>query len=382
MLRSETKSPCCNITLCKFINEIWEQGWLDEYSEVHFLIRAMKNEINVFNGYTQLTNNNVNYFDFNENFGLNFSINISCKLEYLNRLFGVKAIKKFVEDQLSAGKINYDEDQFFRALSEIEVLKYFSIFGPAKLSQAIYEPPIGINKKNPEARFIYEDGTILDIEVKTPGFIYDACKEKVIIPTILLNLEGREKIISFCEKEGLKCTMPRVRKLIEFINDSTDKFDQPSGNNHMNILYINWSYSEFPSNSYLEAYSLLYNDINGLLKHKEIGIRMGVNKKAFEKLTAIVVYTSSLNTMVFQDLRYLWSTRRFVILPNLHLDSSLRNNELLLKVTNMDYKKNTRIPHVMCDFKSQLQFEIVPENIYYMKKALELNELITRFALE
>ena len=120
-----------------------------------------------------------------------------------------------------------------------------------------------------------------------------------------------------------------------------------------------------------------------MLNHKEIGIEMGICEEAYEKISAIVVYTSSLNSIIFQDLRYLWSTRRFAIMPNLYLNSSLLNDRLLLKATDMDYKKNQRIPRVMCDFKTEShhQLEISPENIDNIKIACDLNELITHHAL-
>ena len=140
MKRSDTQSPCTKNIMCGYINEIWKNGGLDNFSEEHFLIQAMYNNVSKFKGYEQLSNNNANFFNFDNNFGLNFTINLSNKLEFLNKIFGQVNIKNFIEDQLSAGKNNYNEDQFFRALSEIEVLKYYCSFGPSQLSKAIYEP--------------------------------------------------------------------------------------------------------------------------------------------------------------------------------------------------------------------------------------------------
>ena len=74
--------------------------------------------------------------------------------------------------------------------------------------------------------------------------------------------------------------------LVEFINSATKKFNYPKKNEY-NLLYINWSYSDFPSNSFLEAWSLLTNKYNGLLTHPEIGttlpIKEPVNPDAYKK---------------------------------------------------------------------------------------------------
>jgi hypothetical protein len=166
--------------------------------------------------------------------------------------------------------------------------------------------------------------------------------------------------------------MPRVHKLVGFINSATEKFVLPSSNKHFNLLYINWSYSEFPSNSYLEAYSILFNDKNGLLTHKDIGIKMGVLEAAYEKISAIVVYTSSLNTIVFQDFRYLWSTRCFAIMP-LQGDANQ-----LLKITDMDYKNNRPTPHLLCDFKAKT----MEEQVQVVVQSMQINQIIMENSLQ
>jgi hypothetical protein len=190
-MRCDVNSPLNDNFLCEFLNKIWTEGWLDDFSDEHFLIKAMHNQVQNFVGYDQLKQNNFNIYDYS-NFSENFLVNLSHKLDHLCKIFGEKEIKRFVKTQLSAGKSNYDEDQFFRALSEIEILKYFGTFGPGKLSKAIYEPAIGINGKNPEARFYYEDEIILDVEVKTPGFSHEQYKEKIVIPSVLLNDKGKK----------------------------------------------------------------------------------------------------------------------------------------------------------------------------------------------
>ena len=85
-------------------------------------------------------------------------------------------MERFIKDQLSAGKQNYNEDTFFEAVSEVSVL-YFYTFR-SRWKQALYEPPIGKSKlsKNPEARFIGElslngdaQKITINIEVNVPS---------------------------------------------------------------------------------------------------------------------------------------------------------------------------------------------------------------------
>jgi hypothetical protein len=156
ILRHNDVFPLATNFMCDFSKYMWVNGWLDEFSGEHFLIKTIKNEfdsIEKIRAFPQLNNNNFNIYDHSTSFCSNFVINFSCKMEYLNNIFGEDKIKKFVVDQLSAGKVNYNEDQFFRALTEIEILKYFGTFGYSILIKAVYEPAVGENGKNPEARF-------------------------------------------------------------------------------------------------------------------------------------------------------------------------------------------------------------------------------------
>lgn len=363
-MRSESESPLKNNFMCEYLNKMWKNGWLNSFSNKHFLIRAMENRIGDFVGEAQLLENNFEIYSFNNNLSINFSINLSSKLEYLSRVFDEQSISRFIKDQLSAGKSNYNEDQFFRALSEVEVLKYFSTFGYSVNKKAVYEPAIGRNGKNPEARFFYDDDVIVDVEVKTPGFSNTIINEKLLIPTVLLEDQGR-LLNTYANKNNVKCICPRIHKLVTFINSANEKFESPHSSKHLNLLYINWSYSEFPSKSYLEAYSLLHNDLNGLINHKKIGFQFGIEETAYEKISAIVVYTSSMNNLIFQDLRYLWATRNFAIIP-MNVDE-----KLLLQVTGMDYKMNCTTPYILADFKSR-NIEEMAREVRICGKANEL----------
>jgi hypothetical protein len=205
----------------------------------------------------------------------------------------------------------------------------------------------------------------VDIEVKTPGFSHLKPKGKIVIPTVLLNENGLSLLERYCNQNELILIKPRMRKLVDFINSATEKFEMPT-DKHLNLLYINWTYSEFPSNSYLEVYSILNNTKNGLLNHKDLGIKMGICEEAYDKISAVIVYTSSLNTIIFQDFRYLWSTRHFAIIP------MIVDTKFLLQITDMDYRKNRNMPKIMCDFNSIT----VDEHVDEAMKCLEINKII------
>lgn len=293
-----------------FLKKMWKEGWLDEFSNEHFLIRAIEHRLDEFLGINQIQRDNSTVYPYItiENFESNFLINFSVKIGGISNLFGENQIKGFVKDQISAGKNHYSEEQFFRALSEISIIAYFCTITEWK--EKIYEPQLN-GKKNPEIRLISNDNTIIDIEVKTPGFNQANIVERKMMPTVLLTDEGRIKLQEHCEKNNMKCILPRVGKLKDFINSAAEKFEVPKDNKHLNLLFINWTYSEFAPDSYLEAYYLLINPENGLIRNKEIGIKMGITEDSYDKISGIVIYSDSLNGMTFLDIRYLWIDQKF-----------------------------------------------------------------------
>lgn len=284
--------------ICHYLKNIWECGWLDEYSDEHFLIKAIENRLTTFVGYTQMLNNEPNLHEVikakgiidNDTFNSNFCMNLSGRLACLESVFGSDHMERFIKDQLSAGKQNYNEDTFFEAVSEVSVL-YFYTFR-SRWKQALYEPPIGKSKlsKNPEARFIGElslngdaQKITINIEVKCPKFpSIENQKCKIAIPTVLLSDEGRKEIPAFCKDNGIVYISPRVMKLKDFLNSASSKFSVPQSNEY-NLLYINWSYCDFASNSFLEAWSLLTNAINGILTHPNAAQSIGVSPDVFKK---------------------------------------------------------------------------------------------------
>lgn len=358
--RSETPFPTNCDDFIGFFENAWSNGWLDEYSDEHFLIKCINKQLTGIEWEIQLLFNNSTSMhtpimadgkvDYNL-FTINFIANLSAKLMGMSNTFGEGKIKNFVENQLAAGKGSYDRDMFFQALSEIEILSFYA--GRADWDEALYEPPIGVNGSNPEARFVYKDKSTanpitINIEVKTPKFpLLIKDRVKTAIPSILLSGSGREEFKKLCENNSFRCVMPRVTKLVQFINSAANKFEKPK-ENEFNLLYINWSYSDFPSNGFLEAWSLLTNDKNGILTHPEIGISLPFDSpicsNAYEKITAVIVYTSSLDQLMFSDFRYSWQGspdvgsrfRMFVLDKNLREKELAKKSRILYKITGMN----------------------------------------------
>lgn len=130
-MRSNTKFPIeDDMGLCDFLRNAWRDGWLDEYSADHFLIKAIENRLTTFVGKEQLIENNINLQgiinedgSINTNaFNLDFCTNFSLRMQALTEIFGNKNIKGFITNQMSAGKKHYNEDTFFEALSEVSIL--------------------------------------------------------------------------------------------------------------------------------------------------------------------------------------------------------------------------------------------------------------------
>lgn len=383
-LRSSRNFPITDDTkeVCKFLCTAWEKGWFDEYSDEHFLIRVIENRLSDFIGIHQLTENEINMFrtinddgsiNF-EYFNSNFCMNFSKRMHGLTLMFGEDNIKRFILDQMSAGKQHYDEDIFFQSLSEISILSFYgSIYS---WQQAIYEPKLHIESaKNPEATLkgiisysskgtIVEELLTINIEVKSPKFTQRLHQNnKIAIPTVLLTNEGREKVKLLCEKFGVTFLAPRVMKLKDFINSAADKFTHPQ-NNEFNLLYINWSYSEFPSNSFLEAWSLLTNKMNGILTHPKVAENIGIKPDALKKISAIIVYTESLEGIMFGDFHHVWQTSsvglRFKLWVN---DDNLRKlsfenkTDVIRTITGMNPCKDL-LQYAMVDYKTAVSNDI------------------------
>ena len=395
-MRHESPFPVhLDYIVCEYLKNIWECGWLDEYSDDHFIIKAIENRLTTFIGYKQMINNDPNLVGLikghgiidNDSFNSNFCINLSTHLMCLEIAFGREHIERFVKDQLSAGKQNYNEDTFFEALSEISVLCFYACRFNWK--NALYEPPVenSSSEKNPEARFIaeypFDNGNkdiVINIEVKCPKFPpIEQHEGKIAIPTALLSIEGRKLVPEFCKNKGVSYISPRVLKLKDFLNSAASKFSVP-GENEYNLLYINWSYSDFPSNGFLEAWSLLTNPINGILTHPKAAEKIGVSSDVFEKITAVIVYTEAIEGLMFLDFRHVWQMngcgqkfRMWILNDDLRKAEKTRESDILFDITGMK-PMNESHQMVMLDYKAQTDAEKLESFIFGMDLAKLIKE--------
>ncbi|WP_432291554.1 hypothetical protein [Clostridium baratii] len=332
--------------LFKGLNIANNEGWLDDFSENNFLIRAMNNEIDYFRKYSNLIENSPYYA---ANYCNTFLINFSSRISSLIALFGKKEVKKFFNTGLSAGKNNYKDEQFFRAFSEAIIIDFLAKYGPSKLKEGIYEPKLGPNGSNPEARLIFECGTIVDVEVKTPGFTLKE-EEEMLIPTFLLNSEDDKVFKDVSDKYNVKYIKPRALKLKDFINSAGKKFVMPENSKHVNLLYINWTYSDMKHAGFKEPYGLLYNNLNGILKNRKAALELGIEEEALKKITAIIVYQDTFESIIFNDFRDIWNGYKFRLLPNKIMDQRLVDNDILFEITKMrpPIKGDELFPYLGC----------------------------------
>lgn len=341
MKRSEKQFPYDDTPVFAFLKKIWTEGWLDEYSDDHFLIKIIEGRLSSFVGQKQLLENNISAIGahYNTNYAQDksfqetFLVHFSMKLNALYKRFG-DGIKRFVTDQLSAGKDNYKEDAFFQALSEVSVLCSLAKHDWDKTE---YEPPTN-NKKNPEAAFSMENGIKVNVEVKTGQFDHKI-KYNTFIPTILLTDKGREILKEKCKSIGLTYLPPKVKKLVDFINSAAQKFNTPT-NKEYNLLYINWSYRDYENNSFLEAWSLMTNFYNGILTHSDIGKKFGLTEDVYKKISAIIVYSESLEGLMFNDFEFVFQRcgygARFRLWLNKEIEGTNSNlKDDIFKITSM-----------------------------------------------
>lgn len=313
-MRSNTTYPLDgNLELFQTTKEFWEKGLLDDYSEEHFLIRALNNDTAYFrNLFLRMHIHNIDY----RSFPWNFIANLNVKAKNLIHVFGARAIEEFFQNQFAAGKKHYQENQFFEALSEFYLLAYFANFGPAKITGARYEPHLVNSTKNPEARFTYENNMILDIEIKTPNFPDRDYLDNIMLPTYLLNDLGRNALNNFCQKNNITCQLPRVLKIKDFMNYAGEKFSEISSEDHINLLMINWSATDLPESGLFEPTTLLCNQRNGILRNKDIAINLGISEEALNKISAIFLYIIPEGCLLFNDFRYMFATRQYKIIVN------------------------------------------------------------------
>lgn len=373
--------------LLSTLKKIWCEGWLDEFSEEHFLIRAIYGYPSDFRTRKQIKDSSPNLYNDCDESPDNFLINFSCQLNRMIRICSEDSIENFVKNQLSAGKSNYCEDQFFQAFHEMQVFNFFTSFGEYNVE---YEPKIGgeSGEKNPEFRITNKfqipgptsekniveiQNYMFDIEVKSIVGNLDASvdeKNSFIVPTMVIDYKKRKELESFCNERGFQLELPDIVHLCEFINNATEKFQYPLFDNHFNILFLNWTHREIPRINYIEPLSLLFNSQNGLLRHKDIGTKRWINEEVYKKISAIFIYTYPIQSLVFGDLRWVFANKSYAVL----LNSSLNDDQklkltYLLKYYNLgelDPKLLFSVinnPHSKSDIESMKHLEEIQEYI-------------------
>jgi len=235
--------------------ELWKEGCFDEYSENHFLIRAIKKDPLLEKNVGQYRCEGfVSAFD-SENFVQNFATKICALLSIFSNEVG--QIKDFLRNQMAAGKRNYKEKSFFDAYSEILLLYYLGARG-GENGQNFYEPSVNeASSKNPEAIFNYPNGKKIAIEVKNAEFPPLPQNPKFIMPLYPMKKEELDNLNMICQKDGYCLVRPRVGKMKDFINSACEKFNKPIDDNSYNILAMNWTDSNIPNLSVIEPATFL-----------------------------------------------------------------------------------------------------------------------------
>ena len=342
------------------IFRMWCDGAFDEYSDDHFMIRAFNDDIEYFkrffrNHYIQMTAASALYASI-DSFPGNYVVNLENSFRALVSAFGYDNIRRFVTDQLSAGKDHYDEESFFAALSELYILKFFCQFGgmqpvasepfeydengcikievePIKIISSEYEPQLN-GRTNPEARFHYEDGTILDVEIKTPSFsdIVDE-KHPCLMPGVLLDNEGRSILKQTCEKAGIQCLLPNVSKMKDYLNSAAKKFQEPENEKHINLLCVNWTGAAVDKNDITEPLIILSNLTNGILMNPDIAEKCQISRKSLNRISAVLLYKVELGVLLFSDFRYIFANGRAKVVLNRF--SKYLNTDAIHRITKL-----------------------------------------------
>lgn len=380
------------------LNDLWCDGGFDDFSDDHFMIRAFNEDVDYFksffrNHYIQKTYASAPYASI-ESFPGVFLINLDNAFQALVSYFGYDKIRVFVTDQLSAGKEKYDEEAFFEALSEIHILAFFCQFGgmqvvakepiefdengfikrenePIGIESAEYEPRLNGNC-NPEARFHYEDGTVLDIEIKTPRF-FDNVEEgqSILMPGVLLTGKGRSILKDTCEKNGIKCLLPNVSKMKQYLNSAEIKFQDPESEKHINLLCVNWTEAAVDKNDITEPLIILTNETNGILTSQESASKCGVLKVALDRVSAVLLYKMELGALLFSDFRYIFANRKAKVVYNRF--SKYLNPDVIHRITKLSciYPEESNISSViytndecLCEDKEKIELaeEVIREN--------------------
>lgn len=357
MKRSEQKWPRQHNALTDTLKIMWERGWFDEFSEDHFLIRAINGDLPEYRTKPQVNMSSPELYNDCDTY-LNFIINFSSTFYRFISFCGSDNAERFVRDQLSAGKSNYSEDQFFGALHEIHVFTYLTSFGKPSVD---YEPMLSgsSGKKNPEYRiknsFMIPGKDASDIIYKKEDYIFDVevksivgqlnknidLEKPFITPSMAIEYSKKDKLFTLCNELELQVELPNVIQLREFLNSAASKFSSLLHKNHFNLLYINWTHREIPILNYIEPLSLLDNPVNGLLRYKDIGQKFKISNDVFEKISAIFIYSYPKQALIFGDIRWVFAKKQCAILfnPSLTPEQQLK----LTRILSMNPSANPQI---------------------------------------
>lgn len=299
--------------------DLWREGCFDEYSENHFLIRAIKKDPLLEKELEQYRCNGfVSAFD-PENFIQNLAMKICALMEIFSN--EVEKIKDFVQNQMAAGKQNYREKSFFDAYSEILLLYYLGAMSDKK-GRNFYEPSVNnMSSKNPEAIFNYPNGKKIAIEVKNAAFPSLPQNPKFIMPLYPMEKEKLDELDMICQKDGYCLVRPRVGKMKDFINSACEKFNKPLDDNSYNILAMNWTDTNIPNLSVIEPAVYLGNKENGMMQFNTMASKISsesfvINQDMYEKITAILVFKNSMDTLFFSDFRFMFRSKEAAIILN------------------------------------------------------------------
>jgi hypothetical protein len=342
------------LDLTKILKEIWNNGWFNEYSKEHFLIKALNGDLSDFRRKELSQNEAINLYKSCDNPNI-FLIILASMLHKLKSSCSTEEFRRFIE-QMAAGKDNYEESQFWATINELQALHFMTLCGRYKVE---YEPEIGgeSGKRNPEYRinnrFIIPGESpdkplipmadyIFDVEVKT---ILGAVNERIdkekpyITPLLTIDYKKRETLEKICKENGFQVAYPDVIHMKDFLNSAADKFELPTNENHFNILFLNWSFREL-SNAYLEPLAILDNQYNGLWRYPQTGIKFQINKDVYDKISAIVIYNLPIQGLMFNDIRWAMSNRHYSVLFNSSLTS--KQQVVLSRLFSFNPKQNTQ----------------------------------------
>ena len=313
--------------------ELWKEGCFDDYSKNHFLIRAIMKDPLLEDNVKQYRGNGLVLSFDPVNFVQNFATKICALLSFFSN--EVEKIKDFLRNQMAAGKQKYQEKSFFDAYSEILLLYYLGTRSDEH-GRNFYEPSVNsVSSKNPEAIFNYPNGKKIAIEVKNAAFPPLPQNPKFIMPLYPMEKERLDNLDTICQEDGYCLVRPRVGKMKDFINSACEKFNKPADDNSYNILAMNWTDTNIPNLSVVEPAVYLGNKENGLMQFKTMASKISAgnfvfNQDMYEKITAIIVFKASMDTLFFSDFRYLFESKEAVVILNpFLLDSKIKQKDFL-----------------------------------------------------